>query len=154
MINDRKGFTLIEILMATMIMALAIGGTFQTITYLMQLNEANENVVLSSNALEGLMDEIRNVDFADVKTVYNGNQFSLNELTAKGVRHSGIVTVTDLEPDMLLRVKIVVSWEQRGRVIGEDRNLNGILEIGEDTNGNGELDSPCMIEAAIVDRML
>jgi len=42
----------------------------------------------------------------------------------------------------LLKIKITCCWkEKEGRVIGEDKNLNGQLDSGEDINGNGELDS-------------
>jgi len=52
--------------------------------------------------------------------------------------------------DRLLEVILTVSWKQRdGRIIGEDLNLNGILDAGEDANSNGRLDSPSELRSLI-----
>ena len=41
-----------------------------------------------------------------------------------------------------LLVTVSFSWrESGGRIIGEDLNLNGRLDAGEDKNGNGIIDS-------------
>jgi len=38
------------------------------------------------------------------------------------------------------------------KVIGEDKNLNGILDPGEDTNGNGIIDSPVELVTQVANR--
>ncbi|MCG2713184.1 MAG: type II secretion system GspH family protein [Candidatus Omnitrophica bacterium] len=143
------GFTLVEILITTMIMAIAITATLQSMNYLLQNNEADNISVICMNTIEGMMDEIRNVTYEDIVANYNGTQFTLAELTARGIQHSGMVMANELEAGFLTRAKIVVCWQNRTRIIGEDVNFNGVLDDGEDANGNGELDSPMMIEAAI-----
>jgi prepilin-type N-terminal cleavage/methylation domain-containing protein len=48
----------------------------------------------------------------------------------------------------LLEVVITVCWKQpNGRIFGEDANLNGILDVGEDKSNppNGRLDSPAQL---------
>ncbi len=95
------------------------------------------------------MDQIRNVPFNDIVSVYNGQNFTIDGLTNRGVDHMGTISIMVMDPDVL-RVKIAVCWKQRTRVIGEDQNLNGVLEGPEDINGNGEIDSPCMMAGAVI----
>ena len=49
----------------------------------------------------------------------------------------------------LLDVHIAACWNARGRVVGEDRNCNGVLDPGEDDNGNGWMDSPVMVSTRV-----
>lgn len=48
----------------------------------------------------------------------------------------------------------MVCYREKNRIIGEDANLNGVLDAGEDDNENGELDSPAHIETVIVQKEL
>ncbi|MBI5554451.1 MAG: prepilin-type N-terminal cleavage/methylation domain-containing protein [Elusimicrobia bacterium] len=55
--------------------------------------------------------------------------------------------------DRLLEVVITVCWRAKdGRIIGEDTNLNGVLDAGEDMNANSELDSPVKFRGFITDK--
>jgi len=153
--KNSKGFTLIEILISTLIMAVVLAGTFQTASYLLQVNELNDYQVICMNFLEGKMNEIRGVGFDNVLPQYSNVTFLVPELTAKGVQHLGLVTISTLEtfssglPSML-GVKIIICLKQKNRILGEDANFNGLLDTGEDTlNVNGGLDSPYQIEVAV-----
>lgn len=149
--NRKKGFTLVEILVSTAIMAFTITAVLQILNNLMRLNESNDNIVMAMNEVQGIMDRVRNSPFEDIVPVYNGQNFTIDALTNRGVEHMGTISITVLDPD-LLRVKIAVSWRQRNIVMGEDQNLNGILDGAEDVNGNGEMDSPCMLAGAVIFR--
>ncbi len=47
-------------------------------------------------------------------------------------------------------VTVTFCWRQsNGRLMGEDSNLNGALNTGEDVNGNGTIDSPVQLIAYI-----
>ncbi|MCP4650043.1 MAG: prepilin-type N-terminal cleavage/methylation domain-containing protein [PVC group bacterium] len=150
MLQAKKGFTLVEILISVAVMAIALGASFQATNYLFQMNELNENITPAMHAVEGMIDGIRNVPYDDIVSVYAGNSFTLNELDNRGVENIGVVYVNEIETDFLMKVKVVVCWRQRTRVIGEDQNLNGVLDGGEDENGNGQIDSPCSMETAII----
>jgi len=64
----------------------------------------------------------------------------------------GVVYVNNSNPD-LLEVEVDVSWRNRdGRVIGEDTNLNGQIESGEDLVNIGKLDSPVKIITYLAER--
>lgn len=147
----KKGFTLVEILVSTAIMAIAITSTLQILMYLLQMNEANQVSVACMNRVQGIMDEIKRVNYDDI-VLYNGDTFTVDELTARGIRHRGVIYVNEIEASFLSDVKVVISWENRSRIIGEDRNFNGALDGGEDLNGNGQIDSPIMIESTLVNR--
>ena len=54
-------------------------------------------------------------------------------------------------PD-LLDLYISACWSARQRRISEDANCNGVLNAGEDRNGNGLLDSPVMLSTRIAVR--
>ncbi len=150
--KKKKGFTLVEILISTVIMAIAITATLQILNYLLMMNETNDVTVICMNHIQGLMDEVRNTLYEDIVPIYNGRQFQIPELTNRGIQHSAVFIANEIVPLYLVRVKIVVCWKNRTRTIGEDLNFNGVLDAGEDANGNGELDSPIMIEAAVIDK--
>ena len=150
--KKKKGFTLVEILISTAIMAVAITATLQILNYLLMMNETNDVSVVCMNELQGMMDEVRNTLYGDIVSNYNGRQFQIAELTNRGIQHSGVFIASEIEPLFITRIKVVVCWQNRTRTIGEDLNFNGLLDGGEDTDGNGELDSPLMIDAAVIDR--
>lgn len=51
----------------------------------------------------------------------------------------------------LVTVHVAACWSVRGRAVGEDRNCNGVMDNGEDANGNGWLDSPAMASTRVAD---
>jgi hypothetical protein len=80
---------------------------------------------------------------------YNKLKFTVNNIpSSMGVVY---VVVDDTDPE-LLRVTISVCWRQKGRVIGEDTNLNGVLEGIEDVNHNNIIDSPVQLITILVNR--
>ncbi len=64
---------------------------------------------------------------------------------------NGGVPVDLRNPDSpdLVDVQVSVCWQSRGRNFGEDQNCNGMLDPGEDTNGNGWIDSPATVSTRI-----
>ena len=80
-------------------------------------------------------------------TTICGTNFTVNNIP----QNRGVVYVDDSNPE-LLKVTISVSWKQGNTVVGEDRNLDGSLNAGEDSNGNGILDSPVELTTLIVNR--
>jgi len=49
----------------------------------------------------------------------------------------------------LLDLSVAACWTSRGRRIGEDQNCNGVLDVGEDLNNNGWIDSPAMVSTRV-----
>lgn len=87
------------------------------------------------------LEEIRNHNFHKIYLDYDDTTFGV-----AGIEEAeGRVDVDNTNPD-LLEITVTVCWKQvGGRVIGEDLNLDGDLDTGEDSNGNGQLDSPVQI---------
>ncbi|MBU2103302.1 MAG: prepilin-type N-terminal cleavage/methylation domain-containing protein [Candidatus Omnitrophota bacterium] len=142
----RHGFTLVEVVVAIGILATTLCvllGVYSACTILVS---TSKSINIATNAVLGLMEEIRTSSFADIED-YNGLQFVLNAVPES----RGVVYVDDTNPE-LLEVTVSVCWRQGNRIIGEDANLNGALDGGEDQNGNGKIDSPVQIVTRIANR--
>ena len=84
--------------------------------------------------------------FDNILTTYP-NQTKFDVL---GFNGKGIIYVQSIDLRTLL-VTVSFSWkESNGRVIGEDKNINGDLDAGEDLNGNFIIDSPVQIVSYIL----
>jgi len=139
----KEGFILLEVLIATAIAAFAVCGILFLYIAGMDLIRTSKNASIATNAIQGLIENIRNTPFPDIVTTYNLLEFSVDGISPiNGVpSNSGIVYVDDTDPELLL-VTISVCWRQGNRIIGEDANFNGELDAGEDVNNNLIIDSP------------
>lgn len=147
-----RGFSLIEMMVAILILAVAIIGLLKLFVYTLNLNKLAGDMNIAISEAQGKLEEMRNCDFDDITTDYAsggtpGNTFSLARLNG-----AGIIYIDSTNPE-LLKIEIVVSWMTLSRrIIGEDSNLNGTLDSGEDNNGNGVLDSPTSLITMIAKR--
>ncbi len=137
---SRFSFTLVELLIASVVFILTLVGILLSYMKCVELNEHSRNLSIAMRGLESRFEDIKNTPFSQIKTSYNQVTFTNANLNGTGV--SG---VDDTNP-ALLRVSMSFSWRQsNGRIMGEDANLNGQLNAGEDKNGNGVLDSPAQL---------
>lgn len=144
----QRGFTLIEITIAVGILAFALCAILAAYISLYALSATSRNINIATNGALGVIEEIRSTPFSQIMATYNGFNFVLNDIP----QSQGVVYVDNTDPD-LLQVTISVCWrQQNNRVIGEDLNLNGILDPGEDTNLNGIIDSPVELVTRITNR--
>lgn len=145
-LSNNKGFSLSELMIATLIFAFTFAGTIIVFFRCIELSELARNSSAAINAAKNRIASIENTAFAQIAATYNNATF-----TAAGVNGTGVTYVTSLDAD-LLRVTLVFCWrEKNGRVMGEDTNINGALNAGEDANGNGVLDSPVEMTTYIYD---
>ena len=136
-LSTAKGFTLAELIVAAGIMVVVFAGILMSYIRCMELNEASQNKSMATKAARSQMEVIRNSDYDNLFTNYNGVTFDVVGFVGKGVSY---VTVLDT---INTRVIVSVSWKQKnGRVYGEDKNLNGALNAGEDNNSDSMLNSP------------
>ncbi len=154
--TKHQGLTLIELMIAVMILAFVLVGLLETYIVCLDLVEISKNTSIAINNAQNKLEEIKNYTYAQIKTQYNKVPFNLTGINGKGVSYafycnnpldcSDNYAITDL-----LEIIVSVSWKQKnGRVIGEDKNRDGILDAGEDKPpANGILDSPVEIETLI-----
>jgi len=142
-LKNRKGFALIEMLLATAIAAFAVCGILLMYVAGMDLIRTSKNASMATSAAEGLIERMRSTSFPKIALTPAQDPDGFKDMlfTVNGIPNSmGRVYVDDTDPEFLL-VTISVCWRQGNRIIGEDLNLNGQLDAGEDTNGSGIIDS-------------
>jgi type II secretory pathway pseudopilin PulG len=165
-LRSKKGFTLAETLLAAVIAAFAVCGILLTYIAGMDLVKTSKYTSISISAAQGVLEEIRNTPFTDIPTmVFNvsGTNYSPIAVSSNLTRWSFplpvnnlpanrcVVYVNDTDPEFLL-VTISVCWSQGNRVVGEDKNLNGVLDASEDLNGNGIIDSTVELVTQVANR--
>jgi len=136
-----RSFTLVELLIAAAILVLSLSGILVSYLACLELAEMSKNSSTALHEVKSKLEEIQNTVFNQIKATYDNATFTLAGFNGMGVSY-----VDDSNLDLLL-INVVFCWRQpNGRVIGEDKNLNGQLDVGEDQNGNGQIDS--LVEAA------
>ncbi len=152
--RSKKGFALPEVLLAAVIASFALCGILLTYIACMDTVKTSKNVSIATSAAQGLIEEIRSTPFPKIALTraQDAQGFKNLTFTVNGIpSSSGIVYVDDTDPELLL-VTISVCWRQGNRIVGEDINLNGALDAGEDTNGNNMIDSTVELVTQVVNR--
>lgn len=141
------------------IIAFALSGILKIFYYGAALNDSSSKLTLAIVEAQTMAENLRNQDFQTVLNNYQGDEtsnftFDLTQIEGKGIVYMkaydpiGIdfaVDVLEDDPE-LLELEIVINWKnENGRVTGEDQNLNGELDEGEDLNGNDKIDSTTTI---------
>jgi Tfp pilus assembly protein PilV len=137
-----------ELMIAALILALTLVGLLASYISCMQLTEITRNTSIAINIVQAKAEEIEGHTYANIKADYDRITF-----TPSGLNGIGVSYVDDTNPN-LLKITVSLSWRQsRGRVIGEDADLNGQWNTGEDTLiVNNILDSPAEIVTYIAQR--
>lgn len=143
-IQSNQGFTLPELMVAAMIMVLAFMGILYTYARYLELDELSRNTSLALQASQDKIEAIKNTAYDQIVATYNNQTF-----TYTGINGRGSIRIVDTNPKLML-VTVTFCWRQsNGRLMGEDKNLNGVLNTGEDANANGTIDSPVQLIAYI-----
>jgi len=108
-----KGFTLMEVMLAVAITAIALCGILATYMACFTMIKTSKNASIATSAAQGLMDEIRNAPFPLIKSTYNGAAFTpVSNLPQNNVA----VDVDDSDPE-LLKVTVNISWREGNIII-------------------------------------
>ncbi len=146
-LSTARGFTLAELVVAAGILGVVVGGILVSYMRCMELNEASRNKSLAIKAARDRMETIRTTPFANLIGTYQGVSFNVTGFTGKGMSYVTALNAKNVE------IVVSVSWKQKnGRVYGEDKDLDGVLDVGEDKNADGRLNSPVDISTQIFDR--
>ena len=130
------------------LMVTAVVGIYAGYVSCFELAETSKNLTRFVNAAQRKMEEIKSSSFGSISS-YNGSFIPdyLPDYVSGDSR--GFVNV-DSTNASLLEVTVSVCWRQRsGRVVGEDRDLDGVIDSGEDVAGDGIIDSPAQLVTKI-----
>jgi prepilin-type N-terminal cleavage/methylation domain-containing protein len=142
-VNKREellsGFTLLELAITAAILGLAACGIFSLLISSATLADSAGNITIMSNvAKQEFENNIQRANF-DTLNTYSRLPPNVPAGTSLVCYVQDHPTVNDIKI-----VRIVVSYRGKSnRVIGEDQNLNGVLDGGEDRDANGRLSSLC-----------
>ena len=135
-----KGLTLVELLMAIIVLLPVFVGTMYVFVRCIDLSELSQNSSKAVSICKNKYAEIEKTPRMQIKATYNNVPFDSNELNGKGISY------VDDSQTGILGIIVSYSWQQKnGRIMGEDKNLNGQIEVGEDINNNSVLDSPATL---------
>ena len=137
----KNGFTLIELVIGVGILLVTILGVMSVYNHSILLGRFSEERVLALESAQGKLEEMRSHSFATLQTDYSSGGAPGNTFAPTGLTGMGAVQFFD-QGNPALGIRVIVCWQEKGRFFGEDRDLDGTLDAGEDTNGNGRLDSP------------
>jgi hypothetical protein len=139
--------TIIELMIAVLLLLPLLTVVMQNFITCMHLNASAEGTSKAIWQERTLFATIEKTPFDDIYNTYNNKTFPLVGLNGYMVTY---VTQTDAD---LLTVHISAAWKDlRGRCNGEDVDVNGQIDAGEDKNGNGRLDSNVGFSTFIYDK--
>jgi len=140
----KEGFTLVELAIGIAVFAIAACGVLPLYIYTSSIAEsAGEVISVMNMAKAELENNILTANFDNLSSYSVLSNNLHGESTACEVVNYG--GNADLK-----QVVIAISYRNKsGRVVGEDQNLNGQLDAGEDTNLDARLSSPCQIFTVI-----
>ncbi len=136
-LHAKTGLTLVELTLGVAIFALAACGFLSSFISCATFAESAGNITLITNrAREEMEDSVRRTNFDSL--------VSYSKLPPGVPIGTSLVCYVQSINNDLKQVRIVMScMEKSNRIMGEDKNLNGVLDGGEDRNGDGRLSSPC-----------
>jgi prepilin-type N-terminal cleavage/methylation domain-containing protein len=150
--KNNKGFTLAEVLIVIGIVAVALTAMIQLYIYTSMQAKVAAEKTLALAEVQNTIENIRNHPFEDITIDYAsggspGDVLSLDSLTG-----FSYIYVNSSTAD-IMTIDIPVCWRSiMNRVIGEDQNLNGVLDVGEDTDSDGKIGSPVTLSTIITDK--
>lgn len=111
LLNKQKGFTLMELMMAAVILALALVGMIGLFLKCIILNETNRNSITALSHAQFTMEEIKNTSFVDIASAtWDSTTISSKGLTPLN-SESIVINVTGVDPK---DVTTTVTWRDRG----------------------------------------
>ena len=152
LLNSETGFGLLELLVVAGILSVSIIGLLNLFIFTSTGAELARKKTLVLGEVQSKIDEIRNYTFADISTDFASGGTMGDTFNLSSVNGMGAIYINSDNPE-LLYIAVSASWEDKyGRIVGEDTDLNGYLDVGEDANGNGQLNSIVEVHTQIGDR--
>ena len=125
--SRRAGFTLLEVLIASIVLAIALMGLLSAILYIHTLNQGSRENGLALRGASEKMEEVMSQDLDTVVADYDLFAFDVEGLSEQQNdpdARVGLVDIDDTNPD-LLQVHIEVLW--RGRTGNNAVRLDSMM---------------------------
>ena len=138
----KKAFSLIDLMIGVTILVFVLTAVLASYANMFISIDLSRDITNANNAVRAKIEELKQEDFSNLDS-FNGTTFDLSGfdlVDSQGrVEIRNVAGYTDFK-----EVRVVGCFRSRGRIIGEDTNLNGILDLGEgeDSNGDGIMNSP------------
>ena len=141
--NRERGFTLLEVMFAALVMVALLVGVLSLYTSCLNLQETAKNSFRASFQLSSKIEEIKGTSFSNITTTYNNQTYALDGLDGQ------MLVEVNPSPEAtngeLLEVRVIAGWTQKdGSRIGEygpNPDNSDQVELF-DMNGNGTIESP------------
>ncbi len=148
----KTAFTLTELMLSMAIFSIAIIGIFSIYNASIILIDMAGSLTQMSNIASYKLESLYDVEDFNSLDNFNGQTFDLSEFGLGSIAVSvakGVYKIDSLGLN-LKKATVSISYKIRGeRVIGEDSNLNGILDSGEDLNSDNRLTSQAEVTTII-----
>ena len=132
----RGGFTLIEIMLALVVLTVAVTAFLGASVQNVQLEQMNAETVTALNAASEIIESIKSLSFGDVaaggipetfEAEMTGNDGKVIHLSdSEGSQQVGHVTVSTTSDPKVLQVEVLVTWRSIG---GDDRSIRIMTEV-------------------------
>ena len=140
--NRERGFTLLEVMFAALVMVALLVGVLSLYTSCLNLQETAKNSFRASFQLSSKIEEIKGTSFNGI-SAYNNNRTALNGLDGE------MLVEVNPSPEStngdLLEVRVIAGWTQkdgsRSGEYGPNPDNSDQVELF-DMNGNGTIESP------------
>jgi len=144
-------FTLLEICLAIFVFILTLVGLLLFYLNSQEFGEIFSSTLRALWEAQKMLETIRGSPFSSIYATYNNHIFDVSGFApyeAKGV----VYVEREGGRNDLLRVRVVICFRAGRRIVGEDLDLDGVLDAGEDVNGNGRIDSPVELVTLVTSR--
>ncbi len=102
-----RGFTLLELMIASAILLIALSGLLSTFVYSLLINEASNNLVIAANDAQYVLEQMKSLSYNDLEG-YSPPQF--NNLKDETISDPVVTQVSQ----GLKQVTVNVDWTERG----------------------------------------
>lgn len=106
--SDKKGFTLLELMISSAILLVALSGLLSTFVYSLLINETSQNLVIAANDAQYVLEQIKSLSYNDIDA-YSPPQF--NNLEGETIPNP---TVTQVRSG-LKQITVNVNWTERNK---------------------------------------
>ena len=146
--RKKKGFTIIEILIGVGILSASFVVIVESAKAYLNIIERAQNIVIATFEAQAALEERIQISGT---TAYPVLAESFDR--KKNGKNVSRTNSSFLWQTLIWDERVSVSWKEGNALIGEDSNLNGVLDTtpppSEDVNNNLKLDSPVTIDVPI-----